>query len=117
MADELTWDELLRRWSEGGLSSSFADELPADVRAAGWLGFPPASDEQIVAAEARLKIPLPPSYKEFLRVSNGWGRTSPAIDRVWGTEEIGWFRKNDPQWVRSFTAPSNYGPAPVVPDE
>ncbi|TGY33446.1 SMI1/KNR4 family protein [Stenotrophomonas maltophilia] len=37
-----------------------------------WLGMPPASKASILAAEARLGISLPPSYKQFLSVSNGF---------------------------------------------
>ncbi|MCX5097256.1 SMI1/KNR4 family protein [Streptomyces sp. NBC_00365] len=36
-----------------------------------WLGFAPASEVEVAAAEARLGRRLPPSLREFLLVTNG----------------------------------------------
>ncbi|KAH6880389.1 hypothetical protein B0T10DRAFT_495339 [Thelonectria olida] len=36
---------------------------------------PPATDEQILALEHRFETTLPDDYKEFLKISNGFGRT------------------------------------------
>ncbi|KAF5624483.1 hypothetical protein F52700_9652 [Fusarium sp. NRRL 52700] len=36
---------------------------------------PPATDEQISSLEKRLKVTLPDDYKEFLRITNGFGGT------------------------------------------
>lgn len=66
------WNALLQQWSTAALSSEFADALPDEVRQTGWLGFPSATEEQIVATEQRLGTTLPPSYRAFLAVSNGW---------------------------------------------
>src|SRR5205823_4641574 len=82
------WRPLLGRWSRQWLKfDEYAAELPDEVAESGWLGYPPASERQIAAAEARLGATLPPSYRAFLRVSNGWRRTSPFISRLWGAEE------------------------------
>src|SRR2546422_966019 len=96
------WRELLRRWNEAMLASPLATSLPVEARESGWLGFPQATESQIARAEERLKIALPPSYKAFLRVSNGWLRTSHAIERVWGTDQINWFRKTHREWVSVY---------------
>jgi cell wall assembly regulator SMI1 len=58
----------------------------------GWLGFPGATEARLAAAESRLGVSLPPSYRAFLRVSNGWRVASPFVYRVWGCEEIEWLR-------------------------
>ena len=68
---ELDWATFLRTWSGQLLDSPLAEGLSADVRASAWLGFPPATDDELADAERRLKIPLPPSYRAFLKVSNG----------------------------------------------
>jgi cell wall assembly regulator SMI1 len=34
--------------------------------------FPPATDAEIAAAEARMKLKFPPSYRAFLKLHNGW---------------------------------------------
>lgn len=52
--------------------------------------FPPATEDDIAAAEKRLGVTLPPSYREFLMVSNGCllgiGWTLLPV------EKIGWMR-------------------------
>jgi hypothetical protein len=85
------WRPLLERWSRQWLGlDEYAAELPDDVAESGWIGYPPASERQIAAAERRLGATLPPSYRAFLRISNGWRRTSPFISRLWGVEEVEW---------------------------
>ncbi len=99
------------------LASPRGAELPGAVRESGWLGKSPATDDQIAQAERRLKIQLPPSYREFLRISNGWERTTQFIAEVWGTEKIDWFRKNHRDWIGAYTQPLQYGPRAEVPDQ
>lgn len=41
---------------------------------------PPASEAQLAELEARLKRPLPPSYRTFLKLHNGWRMASGAVD-------------------------------------
>lgn len=50
-----------------------ANTFPPDMIEACWFGYPGVTEEQIVTTEARLGMTLPTSYKEFLKVSNGWG--------------------------------------------
>jgi cell wall assembly regulator SMI1 len=44
-----------------------------------WLGFEPATDAAIAAAEQRLNCSLPTDYKEFLKITNGFSQTQNAI--------------------------------------
>jgi hypothetical protein len=70
---DFDWEKCLHDWNERLLASDVAYELPDEVRSSGWAGFPPATDAQIAAADQRLGIPLPPSYRAFLiRGSNCW---------------------------------------------
>jgi hypothetical protein len=101
------WRELMTRWSEELLESSLGESVPMDMRARGYLGFAPATDNDIAAAEARLKIALPPSYVAFLRTSNGWGPTGQAIDAIWPVQSIGWFSKRNADWIRAYVAPGD----------
>lgn len=64
--------------------------LPHEALESEWLGLPAASEEQIVAAETRLGLTLPPSYRNFLKVTNGW-LYYPGILRLRSTQEIEWF--------------------------
>ncbi len=47
-------------------------ELPDDVVESGWLGYPGADESAIAAAEQRLGLTVPPSYRSFLRTSDGF---------------------------------------------
>ena len=104
------WRSFLLRWSQIILTSMSDEErqqLPQEVLESGWLGYPGATDEQIVKAEARLQRQLPPSYREFLKVTNGWRQTAKGNDsfnhKLWSTDEIGGFVMRHPRWIEAFT--------------
>jgi hypothetical protein len=42
---------------------------------------------------------LPPSYREFLRVTNGWRRTSPFIEQMWPLEQMKPFAFENQEWI------------------
>ena len=71
------------------------DDLPPEVIETRWLGFPGATEEQIVAAEARLGVMLPPSYREFLTVTNGWRQPDAFwvanAGSLWSIEQVEWY--------------------------
>lgn len=98
------WESFLRRWSQEILESiaDNQEKLPSEVIRSGWLGYPGATNEQITRAEDRLGIALPPSYRAFLKVSNGWRQTTPFIPRLWSTEEIEWFTVRHQDWINAF---------------
>ncbi|PPS70654.1 MULTISPECIES: SMI1/KNR4 family protein [Streptomyces] len=88
------WRSFLLRWS-----GEWADSLPEDetrgaddeaARQARWLGFPPASEERIAAMEERLGRPMPPSYREFLAVTDGWRHAGGFVWLLAGTESARW---------------------------
>lgn len=102
--DYSTWKEFLTQWSEELLNFDNHEEWPyfctdftPEEFESGWIGFDGATEEQINQAETRLSTKLPPSYREFLKVSNGWRWTAPGMEKVWPVEEIDWFRvRNQP---------------------
>ena len=98
------WESFLWQWSQELLKSKRDDqqELPLEVIESGWFGYPGATEEQIVRAETHLGITLPPSYREFLKVSNGWRQTTPFICKLWSTERIEWFSKRRQVWIDAF---------------
>ncbi len=59
----------------------------------------PAEEAVIVAAEKRLGRTLPASYREFLRISNGWITISSCITPI---ESTGWLRDKGPSWIENF---------------
>ncbi|AXG77477.1 SMI1/KNR4 family protein [Streptomyces paludis] len=69
------WRPFLERWSEDWARSPVAREESPGT----WLGFPAAGEERIGALEARLGVPLPPTYRSFLATTDGW---RPAGSRI-----------------------------------
>ena len=94
------WMPILSRLSAVLLQSEdFEDELTPEAGSSGWCGLPPASEEEVLEAEARLGLTLPPSYRSFLAVSNGWRPFDNLIERLMTVLEIGYYRKIDPEDV------------------
>ncbi|WP_217134916.1 SMI1/KNR4 family protein [Streptomyces sp. AC558_RSS880] len=88
------WRSFLLEWS-----GEWADSLPDGearseedeaARQARWLGFPPASEERITALEKRLGRRMPPSYREFLKVSDGWRYAGGFVSLLAGSAEACW---------------------------
>jgi hypothetical protein len=98
------WREFLRSYSSEYLNSEYLHELTekgrGDVnivqRQTRWLGYEQASEEAVLAAEDRLGIRLPPSYRNFLLASNGWSAIARSLYELLKVEEIGWFPDVDP---------------------
>jgi hypothetical protein len=100
-ANVAAWRSFLARYSEEGLAweelSGWSVHIPQDVTEARWMGFAPADESAMQAAESRLGRRLPPSLRCFYSVSNGW-RGLGASNRCYGVlpvEEVGWLRDRD----------------------
>lgn len=98
--DELAWSEFLRKWSELVIRSGEFDHLVrAQMRSSKWRGSSGASEPEILATEKRLGRTLPPSYRRFLKVSNGWCAAGPFVDRMWSAAEVGWLVDQRPDLI------------------
>jgi hypothetical protein len=100
------WESFLRQWSQAVLESMSDEQLsqlPQEVIASGWLGYPGATEEQICQTESRLGVKFPPSYREFLKVTDGWRQTTSFIRRLWSTEDIERFVVRHQKWIEAFT--------------
>ncbi|MFB7608851.1 SMI1/KNR4 family protein [Streptomyces gardneri] len=87
--DTFNWHDFLHRWQEEWVPRPDEDDEPLVVP----LNRPGADEVVIAAAEERLGQRLPPSYREFLAVSNGWYVEQAAgIYRLGGAADIDWFR-------------------------
>lgn len=94
------WQKLLTQWSRELIESDeFTEEIPPEVIVSGWLGYPGATCAQIAQAEARLGTLFPPSYREFLQVTNGWRQLNSNIYKLWSTEEVEWFAVRNQNWI------------------
>ncbi len=97
------WKPFLEQYSRDLIayrqSNDDEEEWPEEVTASGWLGYPGATEDQIAALETRIGAQLPPSYRQFLAVTNGWGDTGAFIDKMWSVEEVDWFRVRNKEWI------------------
>ncbi|MFI5979547.1 SMI1/KNR4 family protein [Streptomyces sp. NPDC051555] len=88
------WRPFLLKWSgewsdcaAAGEERNEDDELALRAR---WLGFPAASEERMAAMEERLGRRMPPSYREFLAVSDGWRHAGGFVWLLAGTAQARW---------------------------
>ncbi|HEY1662214.1 MAG TPA: HEAT repeat domain-containing protein [Verrucomicrobiae bacterium] len=61
-----------------------------------------ASEDQLAAAEERLKIKLPQSYRTFLSACNNWKFASETTPNIRPVEKIRWFRKEHKDWYEAY---------------
>lgn len=104
------WESFLWQWSHAVIESmddADKEQLPLEILESGWLGYPGATEDQIVRTEARLQLTLPPSYRDFLKVTNGWRQTAKQTDksnhRLWSVEDLELFINRHPQWIHVFS--------------
>lgn len=106
------WEPWLREWNRAllasydpGKYSAFVDPavVTAGRLASGWLGERGATEEQLTALEARLGMTLPPSYRSFLQVSNGFLQPGMIVPRLLGAEEVDWYRARHQDTIHVWT--------------
>ncbi|HEX3051790.1 MAG TPA: SMI1/KNR4 family protein [Aggregatilineaceae bacterium] len=92
---EYNWSEFLARFNrtildylEAGYDDYVPYDFPPEVIASGWMGFPGATEAQIAAAEARLNVKFPASYRSFLQISNGFRIPGNLVPRVFSIDEV-----------------------------
>ncbi|MEU7942371.1 SMI1/KNR4 family protein [Microbispora bryophytorum] len=96
--DRHAWKLFLQRWSEEWRIAHPDEESDGEP----WLGCPPATEDEVQALEARLGCVLPPSFREFLLVTNGWRHAGKFVWSLRGTEEIGWLTDLEPMWAEAY---------------
>ncbi|WP_157099505.1 SMI1/KNR4 family protein [Microbispora sp. ATCC PTA-5024] len=74
---------------------------------------PPASELEVSQLEERLRMSLPPSYRQFLLFANGWGVDEYSLRPV---ADVGWLRDLEPWMVESWSSPEGEKPW-SVPDD
>lgn len=88
--------------------------LPDEAIESEWLGFSGASEEEILAAETRLGTAVSPSYRDFLKVTNGWLYCSDFLG-LRSTEEIEWLYVENQGWIDEWIA--MHKSLPLISDE
>ena len=79
------------------------------------MGFDGAREEDILALESRLSMRLPPSYRGFLRASDGWRNPGPSVQELWPSRLVSWFAGRNQDWIDAYTEP--YAQVPPLSDE
>lgn len=106
---DFDWPGLMTAWNAELLSDDEVREnLPPEVIASGWLGYPGATEEQLAALETRLGVALPPSYRAFLAYTNGWRETGHFIPAIWSTEQVEWFAVRNQDAIDSWLEGERY---------
>ncbi|AZM49804.1 SMI1/KNR4 family protein [Streptomyces sp. WAC 06738] len=91
--DGFDWHGFLGRWQEEWVPRADEQEDEGGEGARFALGRAGAAEAVIVAAEERLGLRLPESYREFLAVSDGWHVDETAgVHQLGGAADIDWFR-------------------------
>jgi cell wall assembly regulator SMI1 len=68
-----------------------------------WLGFDGATEAEIQRHEKRLSTSLPPSYKEFLKVSNGFKQLNCFVWNILPIDKVDWLKNFDPTLYQLYT--------------
>lgn len=106
----VNWEPWLTRWSREWISSAESQTLEPDVVRDGWLGYAPATSDAIAAAETRLGVRLPPSYRDFLLTTDGWRDAGMFVSQLRDTSSVGWLADIEPFWAEGwdeFCAPDD----------
>jgi len=104
---ETEWKSFLTEYNHELLSyEQVVEALPRELIKAGWLGYAGASDNEIETTEKRLGTRLPPSYRAFLKVSNGWRFPSVSIFDLLPAEKVVWFREQNQDWIDAYAGPA-----------
>jgi hypothetical protein len=123
--NQFDWRAFLKEWTKKLLRREQQDgkhDIPQQVRDTNWLGFPGATEPQLALTEARLGITLPPSYREFLSVTNGWrqlrDRVAASAGRILASDEIDWLPKREGRFYVNWMDGIELSGGPVaVPDD
>lgn len=112
--DKADWERLLSGWTADAVRRAEVD--PTAGRFSG-LGSPSAAEEALLAAEARLGCRLPPSYREFLKCTNGLRQPREYVPARGGnfcsSDEIDWFRVRNQDWIDAYMESATG----TIPDE
>jgi hypothetical protein len=100
------WQDFLRSYSDDYLRVSteeYLAYLEDAQRENRWLGYEPASEDAVRAAEERLGVRLPPSYRNFLLTSNGWRNIAPLLGELRKVDEIALLPEAEPFLVEAWS--------------
>jgi hypothetical protein len=93
----MNWQDFLDRWQAALLvKPRVSEDVLADARESRWQVCTGATEEELLRAEERLGLALPPSYRAFFRASNGWRPFEPFLPRLFSVHDVTWYTPFDP---------------------
>jgi hypothetical protein len=78
-------------------SPEFKANLAPGAITAAWCGSERASESEITVTEKRLGVKLPPTYRSFLAISNGWRPFNSLLEQLLPVQAIERLQVADPQ--------------------
>jgi hypothetical protein len=105
--DAAEWKNFLATWTRELVErKSNNPNARRDLNPVTGLGFPGATEAQIAGAEARLGVHLPPSYREFLKATNGLHQPFTYVPACggdfWSVQDIEWFKVRNAEWINAY---------------
>jgi len=94
----MNWKDFLTDVSKAVINSNDLLEEFKEKQSSNWLGNDPITDKDIMYHEDRLKTVLPPSYKAFLKESNGFKQLSCFIWNILPLDKVRWLKDFDPDF-------------------
>lgn len=111
--NKTAWREFLGDWNRD-LHSALARQAEADA----WFGEAGASPQELGQLETRLGVTLPPSYRAFLAVSNGFRQPGNFVPRIFSTAEADWLKNVEDNGIQEWIQREQAAGRDVqVPDE
>lgn len=105
---ELHMKDVLSKLSKAAIDLG---DYPFEKDSACWIGYNPATDEEIKKTESRLGVNFPSDFKEFMKISNGFPATSSIEPSFLSLSKIDYTKNIDPFLIKLWTDKS------VVPTE
>lgn len=104
---ESEWKTFLEEYNRELLAyEEIVEVLSRDVIRAGRLGYAAATVREVVETEKRLNTRLPPSYRAFLKTSNGWRFPSISIFDLLSADKLAWFHERNQDWIDAYVGPA-----------
>ena len=105
--DAAEWKNFIATWTRELVDrKSNNPNTRRDLNPVTGLGFPGATEAQIVGAESRLGVSLPPSYREFLKATNGLHQLYSYVPAcggdLWSVQDVDWFNVRNAEWIDAY---------------
>ena len=93
--------DLLKQVSEKAIALADFDFTKSQIDEK-WLGYPPASEDEIKDVEKKLEIQLPTDYKYFLAITNGFSAPNDIEPSLNSVQKIDFLKNIDNQIIEAY---------------